>query len=106
MLSRPPRITTGNTLSPTSDRREEAPSMLPQMMPPAAAANPAMAHDRANTLDTRIPTTIAACWSSATARMAIPSRLRVKNSPKAIKKTRAITAATTLIGEMNTGPIT
>ena len=60
--------------------------MLPQMMPPAAAANPAMAHDRANTLDTRIPTTIAACWSSATARMAIPSRLRVKNSPKAINE--------------------
>src|SRR5690242_10189823 len=32
----PARITTGNTLSPTSDRLMSTPSRLPQMMPPSA----------------------------------------------------------------------
>ena len=41
--SRPPRITTGNTLSPTSASCTSTPSMLPQTMPPSAETMPAIA---------------------------------------------------------------
>src|SRR5260370_1266272 len=105
-LSRPPRITAGKTLRPTRASWVSTPSMLPQRTPPRAAASPAMAHEIAKTTWTLMPTAIAACWSLATARMAIPRRLFRKNQAKPTRKTPETTAATTLMGEMEISQIT
>ena len=49
-------------------------------MPPMAALMAAIAQAIAQVCLTLMPTESAACWSSATARMAMPARLRRKNS--------------------------
>src|SRR5207244_1220635 len=49
---------------------------------------------------------MATCWLSATARMAMPARLRRKNQPKAARNTRLVAAPTTWMGGISSGPRT
>src|SRR5690606_3395714 len=79
-LSRPPTMTAGKTRMPMVER----PSVLklvilPTTTPAATALTSAMPHDTAKIFRTLTPRDKAACWSSATARMATPSVLRLKN---------------------------
>jgi hypothetical protein len=63
-------------------------------MPPSTALAAARAQDRAETRLTLMPMTRAACWSSATARMATPRRERLKkieNAPMAAAATAMAT---------------
>ena len=73
--SSPPRITTGKTRKPTKLMSWLTPTRLATMMPPIAAAAADIAHASANTRLMLIPIDSAACWSSATARIAMPSRV-------------------------------
>src|SRR5262245_61623792 len=106
MESSPPRITTGNTLKPTSERFTSTPSRLPQMMPPRAETMPVIAQARPKYRSTLMPMAMATCWLSATARMAMPLRDLRKNHPKVDRKIRLTPAPSTWMGGMNSGPMT
>src|SRR6266702_2301317 len=75
MLSRPPTITAGSTLSP---RMASDPSTPPRIVasriPPTADTTAAMLHDRAKIRRTEMPIESATCCESAVARMAMPGR--------------------------------
>jgi hypothetical protein len=94
MESSPPRMTTGKTLRPMWTRPSRLrPAMVPTTMPAAAAVSPAAAQARAKTRSTETPRLMAAIWSSATLRMAMPRVERWKNQVKASKKPTVKTAA-------------
>src|SRR5262245_34735812 len=104
MESSPPRMTTGNTLKPTSARFTSTPSRLPQRMPPSADTMPVMAHATPKYRSTSMPMAMATCWLSATARIAMPLRDRRKNQPKPARKARLTPAPRIWIGGMKSGP--
>lgn len=62
--------------------------MVPTTIPAAAAVSPAAAQARAKTFSTETPRLMAAIWSSATLRMAIPRVERWKNQVKRARKAR------------------
>src|SRR4029434_8967269 len=102
--SRPPRMTTGNTLKPTSARFTSTPSRLPQRMPPSADTMPVMAHATPKYRSTSMPIAIATCWLSATARIAMPLRDFKKNQPNPARNARLTAAPSSWIGGMKSGP--
>src|SRR5262245_2821695 len=102
--SRPPRITTGKTLKPTRARFTSTPSMLPHRTPPSAETMPVMAQASPKYRSTSMPTAMATCWLSATARMAMPLRDFRKNHPKPARNTRLTAAPRSWIGGMKSGP--
>src|SRR5436853_5310906 len=67
--------------------------MLASKTPPMAPAAPARAQAMAKIRFTLMPWTMAACWSSATARMATPWREYWKNRPTAPRTTAATPTA-------------
>ncbi len=71
--SSPPRMTTGKTRRPTAETLWLTPTMLPSMMPPMAAEAAARPQATANTRGMLMPMLSAAIWSSAIARIAMPS---------------------------------
>src|SRR6185436_9081069 len=106
MESRPPRMTTGNTLKPTRARFTSTPMMFPQMMPPSAETMPVIAHARPKYRSTLMPMAMATCWLSATARMAMPLRDFTKNQPKPARNSKLTRPPTSWMGGMNRGPST
>jgi len=82
-------MTTGKTTSPKSPTSPLTPVMLASSTPPTTALTAASAQAMAKTCRTLMPISSAVCWSSATARMAMPRRDRWKNTLKAISATAA-----------------
>src|SRR5579875_3559839 len=104
-LSSPPRMTAGKTLSPMKLRASAlSPLMLPTTTPAVAATAAAMAQEAPSTRGTLTPRAWAACWSSATARMATPSVVPRKKATNTPSIRREITSAPRWTGETMRGP--
>ena len=58
--------------------KASTPALMARRLPATAARAPAIAQEMAKTLPTLTPCVSAASWSKATARMAMPSRVRKK----------------------------
>ena len=106
--SSPPRITAG--------RARNASAVMPAVTVPAPIGRPSAAHRRstasaalapqamANTRPTEMPWASAASWSKATARMAMPVRVR-KNRKIGDERDRGGDAIATYVQETNAPPI-
>src|SRR5262249_60233410 len=104
-MSSPPRMTTGNTLSPRSAREKSTPPRtLPRMIPPRVDTTVAMHHESAKTHFTLTPSDSATCWLSAVARMAIPVEEKRKKTENAARSAITTTKLHRGTGDTGTGP--
>src|SRR5712691_5645811 len=90
---RPPRINTGKALRAMSERLNCTPLLAPHMMPPTRATMPATDQTVTQIVWRGIPTAVAAWWSSATARRALPILVFWDKKASTATRVAAVTAA-------------
>ena len=94
MVSRPPRITTGMTLSPKKAMAPSTPPRTPpSSTPPMAETTAAMDQASAKMRFTEMPIERATCCEKAVARMATPARVNLKKSVKMTSRTATLRQA-------------